>query len=249
VNRRRVFAVVCWALLTIYVGWRSAISRSHPVQARTIDTDAPPPPTEQERTQERAAVEFQNHQHVAELARLEKEQQKHTDLAVKQRERLTRLQITLANTWSNVLSTNWTVYLELRRKAAGSAKKAAPCTICDGQGLMHFCIVCENSGKCIDCNGKGKTPYGEPCPACRGKGRCYLCGGAGQMPCLFCDDGLVYSQGVPPPINLPLPGGALPSTQLPETAWHAAPRKDAVATAAPVAEARTQPAHPDSNEN
>jgi hypothetical protein len=249
VNRRRVIAVVCWALLTIYVGWRSAVSGRHPVQARTIDADAPPPPSEQERAQERAAVEFQSRQHVAELARLEKEQQKGIELAVKQRERLMRLQISLANTWSNVLSTNWTVYQELRRKAAGSANNAAPCTICDGRGLMHFCIVCENSGKCIDCNGKGKTPYGKPCPTCRGKGRCYLCGGAGQMPCLFCDDGLVYSQGVPPPVYLPLPGGALPSRQPSETPSHTVPQQSALATAATAPEVGTRPAHADSNEN
>jgi hypothetical protein len=249
VNRRRVFAVVCWALLTAWLGWRSAVSGSHPVNARTLDADAPPPPSEQERTQERAAVEFQNRQQVAELAKFEKAQQKHTDLLVKQRERLMRLQISLANTWSNVLATNLTVYQELRRKAAGSARKATPCTICDGQGMMHFCIVCENSGKCIDCNGKGKTPYGEPCPACRGKGRCYLCGGAGQMPCVFCDDGLVYSEGVPPPLNLPLPGGTLPATPLPGTTWPAASKQDAVARAAPAPEAGAGRASSDSSEN
>jgi hypothetical protein len=219
------------------------------VKARTLDADAPPPPSEQERAQERAIIESQNRQQVVELTRLEKEQQKYTELAVKQRERLMRLQITLANTWSNVLSTNWSTYQELRRKAAGSPNKTVPCTICDGQGMMHFCVVCENSGKCIDCNGKGKTPYGAPCPTCRGKGRCYLCGGAGQMPCLFCDDGLVYSQGVSPPVKLPLPGGALPSTQQPETTWPAGSRQAAVARAAPAAEAGTSQTHVDSNEN
>jgi hypothetical protein len=207
VNRRRVFAVVCWALLTAWLGWHCAVSGRRPVQARTIE--APPPPSEQER----AAVEFQNRQYVGELAKFENAKQKHTDLLVKQRERLMRLQVTLANTWSNVISTNWTTYQELRKKAAGSANKGATCTICDGQGMMHFCIACNNRGKCIDCNGKGKTAYGEPCPACRGKGRCYLCGGAGQMQCVFCDDGVVRVQGVPPPINLPIPGGPLPSRQ------------------------------------
>jgi CheY-like chemotaxis protein len=186
------------------------------VQARTIDADAPPPPSEQERARERAALESQTRQQVAELTRLEKERQQRSELAVKQRERLTRLQITLANTWSNVLSTNWTVYQELRRKAAGCTEKTAPCTICDGQGTMHFCVVCDNHGQCIDCNGKGTTPYGERCPTCRGKGKCYLCGGSGKMPCLFCDDGLVYSQGVPPPLYLPLPGMPVPSTHPPQ---------------------------------
>jgi hypothetical protein len=249
VNRRRVFAVVCWALLTIYLAWNSAVSGHHPVQARTIDADAAPPPSEQERTQQRAAIEFQNRQQMAELAEFEKARQNRTDLLLKQRERLMRLQVTLANTWSNVISTNWTTYQDLRKKAAGSANKAAPCTICDGQGLMHFCIVCENSGKCIDCNGKGKTAYGEPCPACRGKGNCYLCHGAGKMPCLFCDDGLVYSQGVPPPVNLPLPGGALPSRQPFDTPSHTVPHQDALATARPAPENGTPRSHTDSTEN
>jgi hypothetical protein len=246
VNRRRVIAVVCWALLTIYVGWRSAVSGRHPVQARTVDADAPPP-TEQERTQQREAFEFQNRQQSAELAKFEKAKQQRTDLLVKQRERLTRLQVTLATTWSNILSTNWTAYMELRRKAAGATNKAAACTICDGQGMMHFCIVCDHSGKCIDCNGKGKTPYGEPCPACRGKGRCYLCGGAGQMPCVFCDDGLVYSQGVPPPVNLPLPGGPLPSRQPSDFPSHSLPSQDALATARRAPE--SGPSQTDSTEN
>ncbi len=210
-----------------------------------MDMDAPPPPSEQERARERAAVESQNREHVAELTRLEKERQQHSELAVKQRERLLRLQITLANTWSNVLSTNWAVYQELRRTAAGSAKKAAPCTICDGQGTMLFCVVCESSGKCIDCNGKGKTPYGEPCPTCRGKGKCYLCAGSGKMSCLFCDDGLVDPRGVPPPVNLPLPGGALPSRQPSEMPSH----QDALATARPAPETGTPPAHTGANEN
>lgn len=196
-----------------------------------MDVEAPPPVSEQEYTRERAAVELQNRQHLAELTRLEKEQQKRNEVAVKQQERLTRLQISLANTWSNVLATNWTVYQELRRKAAGSENKRAPCTICDGEGMMHFCVVCENSGKCIDCKGKGKTPYGEPCPACRGKGRCYLCGGAGKMPCLFCDDGMVCFPGVPPPAKLPLPGIALPQTRPPQIAPAPMPEQDHTATA------------------
>jgi hypothetical protein len=211
-----------------------------------MDADTPPAPSEQDHTRERKAFEFQTHQRVAEFARLEGEQQKHAQLVLKQRERLTRLQISLANAWSNVLSTNWVAYQELRRKAAGSVEKTAPCTICDGRGSMLFCIVCDNVRRCIDCNGKGKTPYGERCPTCRGKGTCYLCGGSGQMPCVFCDDGLVYSEGVPPPFKLPLPGGALPSTQLPETARHAAPKQDTVAPATLAPEAGT-PA--DSNEN
>jgi hypothetical protein len=241
--------VVCWALLTIYVGWRSVFSGGHPVQARTMDGDAPPPPSEQELTRQRVAVESQSRQHAAELTRLEKQQQQRAELEVKQRERLTRLQITLANTWSNVLSTNWAVYQELRRTAAGSAKKEARCTICDGQGTMLFCVVCNNRGKCIDCDGKGKTPYGEPCPACRGKGKCYLCAGSGKMSCLFCDDGLVYSQGVPPPVNLPLPGGSLPSRQPSETPSHTVPQKDALATAGPTPEAEARQTRADTTEN
>jgi hypothetical protein len=213
------------------------------VQARTVDADAPPPATEEERTQQRATFEFQHRQQVAELAKFEKAQRNHTDLLVKQRERLTRLQVTLASTWSNVLATNWTAYMELHRKAAGSANKAAPCTICDGQGLMRFCIVCNHSGKCIDCNGKGRTAYGEPCPACRGKGRCYLCGGAGQMPCVFCDDGLVYSQGVAPPVNLPLPGGPLPSRQPGGFQSHAVTQQDTLTPAGSGSEADTRQSH------
>jgi hypothetical protein len=243
VNRRHVSAVGCWVLLTILVGWRCFISASHPVKARTLDADAPPAPSEHERIRERKTLEFQSRQRVAELAKLEKEQQKQTELVSKQRERLTRLQMALANAWSNVLSTNWTAYQGLRRKAAGSVEKTAPCTICDGRGAMLFCVVCGNVGKCIDCNGKGKTPYGERCPTCRGRGTCYLCRGSGQMPCLFCDDGLVYSDGVPPPTKLPLPAGAAPLKQAP-LPTPAIQHEPIAPSAEPEIETPTQPAPP-----
>jgi hypothetical protein len=73
--------------------------------------------------------------------------------------------------------------------------------------------------------------------------------GPGKMTCLFCDDGLVYPRGVPPPVNLPLPGGPLPSRQPSETHAHTVPPQDALATAAPAAKAETRTAHANSNEN
>ena len=93
--------------------------------------------------------------------------------------------------WSAVLQTNAAKFQQLRALAAASAQGQTPCNICDGLSYMP-CILCPNTdGKCVNCNGGGRTPSAEYCPACIGSGQCFLCTGAGKMLCPFCDDGMI----------------------------------------------------------
>ena len=211
---RRLLAILC-CLLAVWLGW--CVSRgpeqSTQPERNSVAAEATNRQAELEQAREQAVVEEQTRQQVVELAKLEREQHEHSELAIKQHERLMRLRASRADAWSQVLTTNWPVYQTLREKALNSREGTSPCTICNGRGSLPFCVVCEGNGKCLDCNGTGKTPFGERCPTCRGSGKCYLCRGSGKMPCLFCDDGLVYFKGLPPSTKLPLPGDPTPLSQ------------------------------------
>jgi hypothetical protein len=117
-----------------------------------------------------------------------------------------RLDLRLAKktAWSELISTNWQTYQALRKQAEHSPTGTAHCTICNGAGVMSFCVLCEhNDGKCLTCKGTGKLSANEYCPACLGKGKCFLCGGGGRMPCPFCDDGTIDLKLPPPPKMMP----------------------------------------------
>jgi CheY-like chemotaxis protein len=174
---------------------------------------------------QQAEYQAQTREHAAGLAKLETEQRLRSQLEDKQRESLLELQRTRGVAWSAVLTTNWPAYEALRQQAAASPAKTAPCTLCNGRGLMAFCVVCEHSGKCVQCKGTGRGSFGERCPACRGSGKCYLCFGTGKMACLFCDDGIIYLKGPAPLAKMPVPEAASspgliakPTVESPESA-------------------------------
>jgi len=212
--------------------------------ARTTDVTtggiAPPAgvPVHVEETP-RQKAEYQ--ERIAQLAKMEKAQELQSRLEIKERENLPNLELLLharADAWASTLATNWMAYQALRELAAASPTKTAHCTICDGRGLMPFCAVCQHSGKCIYCQGAGRTSFGEICPICRGSGKCYLCFGTGKMACLFCDDGDVYLKGPLPSTTMPTP--RVP-TVLPQSHRIVAeePSPDSSAPAAPVRERQT----------
>jgi CheY-like chemotaxis protein len=169
----------------------------------------------EEAARQRAAYQRQTEERVAALASLANQQRLRAELEEKQRDKILDLQRARALAWSTILATNWPAYLALKQQAAASSSKTAPCTICDGRGLMTFCVLCDHSGKCIQCGGSGRT-FGDPCPACRGTGKCYLCFGTGKMPCLFCDDGTVYLKGPAPRAQMPIPAIANPPQPQPK---------------------------------
>jgi CheY-like chemotaxis protein len=179
-----------------------------PIEARTGATDRHRAAHEEETPRQKADYEKQSRERIAELAKLETEQRLRSQLEATRREGLAELDILLqtkAAAWSTILTSNAQAYQALREQAEASPSKTVPCTLCDGRGLMPFCAVCEHSGKCVYCKGAGRTPFGQVCPICRGSGKCYLCFGTGKMPCLFCDDGIVYLKGPLPPTRMPIP--------------------------------------------
>jgi hypothetical protein len=103
------------------------------------------------------------------------------------------------------MATNQLAFLALRDKAKHSPLEETACTLCDGKGSMHFCLVCpKNRGVCQACNGLGHNGYGDLCPACLGKRKCFNCFGSGKMLCPFCNDGTISAKGPLPPATMPV---------------------------------------------
>lgn len=153
---------------------------------------------------DQAAYEKQTQARIAELAKMESAKRDRDLLALKGTEARRSLRASKAGLWTSLIATNWQVFQALRQQAAASPQSTIACTICDGGGSLGFCILCEHSGKCVSCQGSGKTSHGDDCPACRGSGQCYLCFGSGKMLCPFCDDGIISSHGPVPGEEMPL---------------------------------------------
>jgi len=141
---------------------------------------------------------------VSELVHLEVEQGKRQRAGQKVEESRKMLQIASSSVWSKFLAKNRRAFEALRQKAAASKNGQTRCTLCDGTGHMHHCVLCSDSGECRTCFGTGKAAGDEFCPTCLGKGNCYLCRGSKGMTCPFCDDGTVDVKGPIPPESLPL---------------------------------------------
>ena len=139
------------------------------------------------------------------LERMEDERRKWDRAAASMKLLRERLQFKVQDAWSELLTTNSAAYLVLRRKAAQSPGGEIRCTLCDGQGSLHYCVLCPpHPGKCPNCKGSGEIPPSEYCPACQGSGKCFACFGSGKMPCPFCGQGR-FNWNLPmPPARLPI---------------------------------------------
>ena len=201
--------ILAGVFVAVWLACLLVVTHDAPVTARaSVVVAAPPEPAPEAETEaQKAAYQEQTRQGIADLARLETAQRRRSELEAKRGQSLRELGLlrTRASAWSAIVATNWPAYQALREQAAAAPSKMVHCTICEGRGLMSYCVVCEHSGKCIACKGTGLTPFGQVCPTCRGSGKCYLCFGTGKMPCLFCDDGDVYAKGPFPPQNMPMP--------------------------------------------
>lgn len=110
--------------------------------------------------------------------------------------------------WRKFIDAQMPVFEELRKQAALSPDKYVPCTICDAKGILELCVVCDHTGKCPTCRGKGRDVDG-PCPVCLGNGKCFLCFGSGKMPCPFCQSQLLRREVITadtpkPPNEIPI---------------------------------------------
>ncbi|MBA7492920.1 hypothetical protein ES702_03473 [subsurface metagenome] len=71
-----------------------------------------------------------------------------------------------------------------RRSLSTVSRDQKTCPYCGGTG-REDCIYCVN-GKCDTCHGTGRY-MGERCPICNGTGKCPDCQGRGWNPCTFCN--------------------------------------------------------------
>src|ERR1044071_172439 len=76
--------------------------------------------------------------------------------------------------WSALIQTNMPAYQVLRKAAIDADDRSAHCTLCDGHGLMKFCVLCNGDGQCPTCGGTGKSFGSQLCAACLGSGKCFI---------------------------------------------------------------------------
>ncbi len=142
---------------------------------------------------------------ITKLSEMESEASRRERAAVQTFYNRRDLRVARHDAWTSVISANRDAFQTLRKAAQESPNKEVPCTICDGKGYMHFCILCgDKKGKCVTCNGGTTSHFGELCPTCSSPGKCFLCHGSGKMHCPYCDDGMIKPNGPPPPKEMPI---------------------------------------------
>lgn len=140
---------------------------------------------------------------IAALSRREADQERYARATAQSGESRRFINRSYAGAWKSVIETNRSLYLKLRARAATSPHGETPCTICDGQSYLAYCIMCRaHPGKCPTCQGHGHTAGDELCPTCLGGGKCFTCSGYNRMLCPYCDDGAVRADGRTPNFNL-----------------------------------------------
>ena len=172
--------------------------------ARTQVAPAPVAVPTATAVQQAAAEDTAAQARISELSKREAETKQRERAASRAFDSRNNLRAAQQSFWNAVISTNWETFQALRRKAAESPHQETSCTLCDGKGHMHSCVLCrDHPGKCVTCGGTGRQ-FDEMCPACLGKGKCYLCFGGGKMICPFCDDGVIGLKTPPPPREMPV---------------------------------------------
>ena len=146
---------------------------------------------------------LQTEEHIAILNRREAGQDRYARASAQSGESRRFINRSYASAWKSVIETNRPLYLKLRAKAATSPRGETPCTICDGQSYLAYCIMCRaHPGKCPTCQGNGHTAGDELCPTCLGGGKCFTCSGHSKMLCPYCDDGTIRADGRTPNLHL-----------------------------------------------
>ena len=140
----------------------------------------------------------------AALAQMEAQKEKRDLAASKTLTTRATLVASSQDSWEKLLASNDSAFQALRDKASRSPNQETPCTLCDGKGYMHQCLVCRNRGVCETCSGAGHNAFGDPCPACLGTRKCFNCFGSGKMLCPFCNDGTISAKGPLPPRIMPV---------------------------------------------
>lgn len=107
--------------------------------------------------------------------------------------------------WKDLIDRHLAEFLRLRDEATKSVEGEVTCTLCN-DSYHSGCLFCAkpNNGKCAACQGSGRLPDLNVCPACSGQGRCFKCAGLGKMPCPFCDQRGTIHRNSPRPSPVPV---------------------------------------------
>lgn len=144
---------------------------------------------------------------VKELEKMELAKRQREEAAEKTRQLRAQLQLAKRSAWRQVIEAHRKEFEGLRAASAQAPDQILRCSICDGQGVLDLCVLCEHTGKCPSCHGTGKYWDGI-CPTCLGTGKCFLCIGTGKMPCPF-------SQSLPRIKEVITPDTPDPSDEIP----------------------------------
>src|SRR6266581_3885077 len=154
--RGRTLLLVSAIALSL-LAWMLLGNRRTPVAARPASAPAAVPAADAEaRARAEEAYASQTGARIEELAKMEAEQKKRARAAAESVQARTAVQRRHDKAWSIVVTTNWQRYQALREKMEQSHAHSAHCTICYGNGLMPFCVLCEGTGKCPACRGTGQ---------------------------------------------------------------------------------------------
>lgn len=203
------FIIPLLVVFFIWVGWMWMTLPEDAVAATPTPEEQPaaqisPSYAEQVREREQAAYEQQTRAYQQELIDRDAARKEREKTLEEMKVQRSTISLDHQGAWAALINSNLAVFQDLRGLAAHSHGNETHCTICDGVGRMHFCILCDhNDGKCLTCRGTGRY-LGNTCPTCRGTGKCYLCSGTGKMGCPFCDDGTIYANAPFPPRQFPV---------------------------------------------
>lgn len=213
-RRSLIISSVCWLGVLAYILVIVYQKSTAPTQSEKVIAVAEPVQTEEVIQQAAVDHESDTQAQIEELAVLETKRKQREEAARQMFVARSQLQIAKSNAWHGELTKYSQTIQAMLHHADRSSTETIPCSICDGKGTMPYCILCENTGKCPTCGGKGRVELEKSCPTCRGTGKCYLCSGSGRMACLYCDDGTFSRKVSLPPLYLPVRCDPVPDPQL-----------------------------------
>ena len=198
-----IAAVTLVLIFTLALTRQSPAPKESPGNSSNASTEPIPAMAREALERDAELQRQQTEERVAALNRRETGQERYARAAAQSGESRRFINRSYSSAWKSIIETNRSLYLKLRAKAATSPNGETPCTICDGQSYLAYCITCRaHPGKCPTCQGNGHSAGDELCPTCLGGGKCFTCSGHSKMLCPYCDDGAIRADGRTPNLHL-----------------------------------------------
>ena len=198
-----IAAVTLVLIFTLALTRQSPAPKESPGNSSNASTEPIPAMAREALERDAELQRQQTEERVAALNRRETGQERYARAAAQSGESRRFINRSYSSAWKSIIETNRSLYLKLRAKAATSPNGESPCTICDGQSYLAYCITCRaHPGKCPTCQGNGHSAGDELCPTCLGGGKCFTCSGHSKMLCPYCDDGAIRADGRTPNLHL-----------------------------------------------